>query len=150
MTFKLVVVIANCQATSKMIYYMLQIFCILIAVGAGCLDFFFSPLSHMFLLSPSLWETARYRLKYCLKGPFSPKQPTNQRYSGLMDEYEINNETLISNPRNTERLSQFTYTLYETNSIFLTIPYMYMLCLNLSFFVLLYHAIYNYTMPFRQ
>ena len=29
-------------------------------------------------LSPSLWETARYRLKYCLKGPLSPKQPTNQ------------------------------------------------------------------------
>ena len=25
------------------------------------------------ILSPSLWETARYRLKYCLKGPLSPK-----------------------------------------------------------------------------
>ena len=49
-----------------------------LAVGAegGCLDIFtllclFSP------LSPSLWETARYRLKYCLKGPLSPKQPTD-------------------------------------------------------------------------
>ena len=45
--------------------------------GGGCLDIFtllypFSP------LSPSLWETARYRLKYCLKGPLNPKQPTNQ------------------------------------------------------------------------
>ena len=30
------------------------------------------------LLSPSLWQTARYRLKYCLKGPLSHKQPTNQ------------------------------------------------------------------------
>ena len=29
-------------------------------------------------LSPSLWETAQYRLKYCLKGPLNPKQPTNQ------------------------------------------------------------------------
>ena len=29
-------------------------------------------------LSPSLWEVARYRLKYCLKGPLNPKQPTNQ------------------------------------------------------------------------
>ena len=29
------------------------------------------------LLSPPSWETARYRLKYCLKGPLSPKQPTN-------------------------------------------------------------------------
>ena len=28
-------------------------------------------------LSPSLWETARYRLKYCLKGLLNPKQPTN-------------------------------------------------------------------------
>ena len=49
-----------------------------LAVGAGgvCLDIFtliypFSP------LSPSLRETARYRLKYCLKGPLNPKQPTN-------------------------------------------------------------------------
>ena len=31
------------------------------------------------VLSPSLWETARYRLKYCLKGPLnSKKQQTNQ------------------------------------------------------------------------
>ena len=51
---------------------------IALAVGAGegCLDIFtllypFSP------LSPSLWETARYRLTYCLKGPLNPKQPTN-------------------------------------------------------------------------
>ena len=48
-----------------------------VGTGGGCLDSFtliypFSP------LSPSLWETARYRLKYCLKGPLNPKQPTNQ------------------------------------------------------------------------
>ena len=40
--------------------------------GGGGLDIFtllypFSP------LSTSLWETARYRLKYCLKGPLNPK-----------------------------------------------------------------------------
>ena len=40
-----------------------------VGAGGGCLDIFiliypFSP------LSPSLWETARYRLKYCLKGPW--------------------------------------------------------------------------------
>ena len=34
--------------------------------------------SILFCLSPSLWETARYRLKYCLKWPLNPKQPTNQ------------------------------------------------------------------------
>ena len=45
-----------------------------LAVGAGgsCLDIF--SLYHFSFLSPSLWETARYRLKYCLKGPLSPKQ----------------------------------------------------------------------------
>ena len=45
--------------------------------GGGCLDIF-SLVYHSSLLSPSLWEKARYRLKYCLKGPLSPKQPTNQ------------------------------------------------------------------------
>ena len=66
-----------------------------LAVGAsgGCLDIFtlIYPFSS---LSPSLWETARYRLKYCLKGPLNPKQPTNQprRYmpiSPLVLEKEI-------------------------------------------------------------
>ena len=50
-----------------------------LAVGTdgGCLDIF--TLDYPFCpLSPSLWEMARYRLKYCLKGTFKPKQPTNQ------------------------------------------------------------------------
>ena len=50
-----------------------------LAVGAdgGCLDIFtlIYPFSS---LSPSLWETTRYRLKYCLKGSLSPKT-TNQQ-----------------------------------------------------------------------
>ena len=47
------------------------------AVGGG-LDIFI--LIYLFFpLSPSLWETARYRLKYCLKGPLYPNnQPTNR------------------------------------------------------------------------
>ena len=53
-----------------------------VGVGGGCLDIFtliypFSP------LSPSLWETAQYRLKYCLKGPLNPKQPTNQPIANI-------------------------------------------------------------------
>ena len=48
-----------------------------VGAGGGCLDIF-SLIYHFSFLSPSLWETARYRLKYCLKGPLSPKQPTNQ------------------------------------------------------------------------
>ena len=49
-----------------------------LAVGAvgGCLDIF-TLIYPYFPLSPSLWETARYRLKYCLKGPLNPKS-TNQ------------------------------------------------------------------------
>ena len=48
-----------------------------VGAGGGCLDIFFL-IYHFSFLSPSLWETARYRVKYCLKGPLSPKQPTNQ------------------------------------------------------------------------
>ena len=43
----------------------------------GLFGHFFS-ICHISFLSPSLWETARYRLKYCLKGPLSPKQPASQ------------------------------------------------------------------------
>ena len=45
--------------------------------GGGGLDIF-TLIYPFFPLSPSLWETARCRLKYCLKGPLNPKQPTNQ------------------------------------------------------------------------
>ena len=48
-----------------------------LGAGGGCLDIF-SLIYNFSSLSPSLWETDRYRLKYCLKGPLSPKQPTNQ------------------------------------------------------------------------
>ena len=49
-----------------------------VSAGGGCLDIF-TPIYLFSSLSPSLWETARYRLKYCLKGPLNPKQPTNQK-----------------------------------------------------------------------
>ena len=50
----------------------------------GCLDIF--TLFYLFSsLSPSLLETARYRLKYCLKGPLNPKQPTNQPKADLLN-----------------------------------------------------------------
>ena len=41
-----------------------------LAVGAdgGCWDIF-TPIYPFSPFSPSLWEPARYRLKYCLKGP---------------------------------------------------------------------------------
>ena len=41
---------------------------LVVGAGWGCLDIF-SLVCHFSFLTPSLWETARYRLKYCLKGP---------------------------------------------------------------------------------
>ena len=49
-----------------------------VGAGGGCLDIFTLIYPFSTLSPPSLWETARYRLKYCLKGPLNPKQPTNQ------------------------------------------------------------------------
>ena len=39
-----------------------------VGAGGGCLDIS-SLIYPFFPFSPSLWETARYRLKHCLKGP---------------------------------------------------------------------------------
>ena len=47
-----------------------------VGAGGGCLDIF-TLIYPFFPLSPSLWETTRYRLKYRLRGPLSPKS-TNQ------------------------------------------------------------------------
>ena len=58
-----------------------------VGAGGGCLDIF-TLIYPFFPLSPSLWETARYRLKYCLKGPLNPK-PINQ---------SINQKPSIPNP----------------------------------------------------
>ena len=49
---------------------------IAVGAGGGCLDIF-TLIYPFFPLSPSLWDTTRYRLKYYLKGPLNPK-PTNQ------------------------------------------------------------------------
>ena len=46
-----------------------------VGAGGGCFDIFtlIYPFSPLF---PALWQTARYGLKYYLKGPLNPKQPT--------------------------------------------------------------------------
>ena len=49
------------------------------ACVGGVVRTFFSPLSLLSSFSLSLWETVRYKLKYCVKGPLNPKQPTDQR-----------------------------------------------------------------------
>ena len=60
--------------------------------GGGGLDIF--TFLHLFPpVYPSLWETARHRLKYCLTGSFDSKQPTNKnscsRYSIIVNYYCI-------------------------------------------------------------
>ena len=61
-------------------YSRARAYCACSRCGWCCLDIF-SLVYPFSFLSPSLWETARYRLKYCLKGPLSPKttnQPTKR------------------------------------------------------------------------
>ena len=62
---------------------------LLLGTGGGVLDIF-SLVYHFSFLSPCLWETARCRLKYGLKGSLSPKQPINQSYVAR------NNQTITS------------------------------------------------------
>ena len=47
-----------------------------VGAGGGCLDIF-TLICLFSFFSPSLWETAQYRLKYCLKGPLNSRKPTN-------------------------------------------------------------------------
>ena len=55
-------------------------YCACSRCGRGLFGHFFPQLSLLFSFSPFL---AQYRLKYCLKGPLNPQQPTNQ-YSKFM------------------------------------------------------------------
>ena len=49
-----------------------------------CLDLFFTRLSFLFSF-PLAWESARYRLNYCLKRPFNQIQSTNQSRFGVLN-----------------------------------------------------------------
>ena len=48
-----------------------------VGVGWGCLTYFLSSIISLF------WDTTRYRLKYCLKGPLSLKT-NNQVFSSVI------------------------------------------------------------------
>ena len=65
-----------------------------VGAGWGCLDIF-SLVYHFSLLSPSLWETVRYRLKYCFKGPLSPKQQTNQHLAFPFHIIQVSSVSLV-------------------------------------------------------
>ena len=47
-----------------------------VGAGGGCKDIF--TLIYFSLLFSLSLELVRYRLKYCLKGPLNPKQPSHQ------------------------------------------------------------------------
>ena len=49
-----------------------------VSAGGNYLDIFLSSIISLSLLSSSLWQAAKYRIKYSLKRPFKPKQQTNQ------------------------------------------------------------------------
>ena len=54
-----------------------RVYCACSRCGWGCLDISFL-VYHFSFLTHSLCETARYRLKYCIKGPLAQNQPTTQ------------------------------------------------------------------------
>ena len=75
-----------------------------VGAGGGCLDIF-SLVYHFSFLSPSLWETVRYRLKYCLKGPLPQNnQPTkNHRNVVLVRRQDIPQKLTELSPRSHPR-----------------------------------------------
>ena len=86
---------------------------IALAVDAGGGVWTFLLSSILSPLSPPLWETARYRLKYCLKGPLNPKQPTNQPFSilsplwvGLISSSHIQKQNKINKNNNLPSIIQ--------------------------------------------
>ena len=87
-----------------------------VGAGGGCLDIFtllylFSPLSTFiypfFPLSPSLRETARYRLKYCLKGPLNSKQPTILFANRIFHRKQDKSHKIPNTPKMTIRPIQY-------------------------------------------
>ena len=68
------------------------------------------------LLSPSLWETARYRLKYCLKGPLNPKQPTNHLLQRSLSPSLSLSLSLSAAEYNFSFVSYFTRFHWSTNA----------------------------------
>ena len=51
---------------------------LVVGAGGGCLDIFTLTYPFLSYFSLSLGDGPRYRLKYCLKGPLNPKQPTRE------------------------------------------------------------------------
>ena len=48
-----------------------RVYCACSRCGWGLFEHFCSRLSFLSSFSPAFWETARYRLMFCLKGPLT-------------------------------------------------------------------------------
>ena len=82
-------------------------YCTCSRCGWGLFGLFFTLICPFSALSPSLWETARYRLKYCLKGPLNPKQPTNQTCVRIFDTIEHNAQCTVKHLHQEQQLVFF-------------------------------------------
>ena len=80
----------------------------------------FSLVYHFSLLSSSLWETARSRLKYCLKGPLNPKQPTNQLVpkSVCFQFISLNEQFYLSDVRNKASIINLFIPLHSKHAFY--------------------------------
>ena len=87
-----------------------------VVAGGGCLAFFFSHLSLVFSFS-----TARYRLKWCLKGPLSPKQPNKQPTHILYAKIRLRNLNKVSLRGWLCRKAVVIFCFYKTSYILLLV-----------------------------
>ena len=91
-------------------------------VGVVCTFFLSSIFSLLFLC---LWETARYRLKNCLKGPLNPKQLTNQIQSWVVWEHQSIAAAIFILKFWTKCLSKYKrwsdYSFYDSGFSFTTL-----------------------------
>ena len=68
-----------------------------LALGAGGVVWTFSLSSITSLFFLPVWETARYRLKYCLKGPLNPNQPNQPFLPALQPFHRLQGWTGCNN-----------------------------------------------------
>ena len=66
----------------------------------------FTLVYYFSLLSLYLWETARYRLKYRLKGQLYPKLPTKQLFPALL---EVSESALFTGDTSNDNLMTITH-----------------------------------------
>ena len=100
---------------------------LVVGAGGGCLDIFTLIYPFLSSFSPSLWETARYRLKYCLEGPLNPKQPTNllifhTQFQPKMPSHsgengDFNSFAIFSNGDHLEFSTRLNFTILKPRSV---------------------------------